>query len=246
MPCWVPAAPIQARTGISTSTIVSIDSMPVRCWGQRCVEIVHFCTHRQPSSTRRRDMLYAYYVPHAHTQHVKPDCACLPTVTLSRCPPPPPGLQATQPQWLSHSLFRHHPRTTTNNGNRFCALPVDRRRLPSIDRLPRTTASFSKIAMVYLGMIRILPIPPTSEFCIAIPMALVRFPLRADRDLTWTHHALPLSLSLSDPWSRPCTGNIVHPLHGKHHGAAELSPLQSTSSMFYRARGLGWPSWASG
>lgn len=44
-------------------------------------------------------------------------------------------------------------------------------------------------------------------------------PLRADRDLTWTHHAV-LSFPLPDPWSRPCTGDIMHPQHGKHHGAA--------------------------
>lgn len=42
-------------------------------------------------------------------------------------------------------------------------------------------------------------------------------PLRADRDLTWTDHAVLLSLPLPDPWSRPCTGDIMHPLRCEHH-----------------------------
>lgn len=138
------------------------------------------------------------------------------TVTLAAVPPRP--LQASGQLSLTGCPF--YPRAETNNENRFSALPAHWRRLPSIDRIPpgpRVICKNSHGALVFLGMIRILLIPPPVNSALSSPWPSYVFCmlLRADRDLTPTHHVVLLSLPLSDPWFRPCTGNIPHPLHGQ-------------------------------
>lgn len=100
---------------------------------------------------------------------------------------------------------------------------------------PRVICKNSHGALVYLGIIRILPIPPPVNSALSSPSPSYVFcmPLRADRDLTPTHHVVLLSLPLSDLWFRPCTGNIPHPLHGKHDRAelpSHYSPLHGCSN----------------
>lgn len=69
----LPAAPIQTKTGISSSTIVSIDSMlvPGGCWESKVPRNRPFLdASKTPvaSKTLEQDILYAYSVPHAITQ----------------------------------------------------------------------------------------------------------------------------------------------------------------------------------
>lgn len=113
---------------------------------------------------------------------------------------------------------------------------------------PRVICKNSNGALVFLGTIRILPIPPPVNSALSSPWPSYVFcmPLRVDRDLTQTHHVVLVSLPLSDPRFRPCTGNIPHPLqHGKHHRAAlpsHYSPLHGRFTVQLASAGrLGLP-----
>lgn len=98
--------------------------------------------------------------------------------------------------------------------------------------------------------------PSTSEFCIVIPIALVRFLYAVaggSRSGLDTHHAVLLSLPLPDLRSRPRTGDITHPLSSKQHRAGRdtlsflYSPvptLQTTLPLRLASAGcFGLPGW---